>query len=81
MPKAKKTTSYFDVVTEAPTQPVDDSFFPSKYEYKEDWGEKFTGVTELGLYVLNVDNGKVVRVPDVPLDVTVGQPIFSPCGR
>ena len=55
--------------------------FPSKYDYSEDWGEKYTGVSELGLYILNIESGLVVRVPGVPLDVTVGQPIFTPCGR
>ena len=55
--------------------------FPSKYEYQEDWGEKYTGVAELGLYILNIESGKVAHIPNVPLDVTVGQPIFTPCGR
>lgn len=85
VPKAKKTTSYFDTTDtstpHASSEEENSSFFPSKYDYKEDWGEKYTGVSELGLYILNIESGQVIRVPDVAVDVTIGQPIFTPCGR
>lgn len=79
VPKAEKVTSYFD--SSVGRSDKVESLFPNKYEYKEDWGEKYTGVSELGLFVLNLESGKVLRIPNVPKDITAGQPIFTPCGR
>jgi acylaminoacyl-peptidase len=88
VPKSDKTTSYFDTTTTPSSteestnkESGNESLFPNKYDYKEDWGEKYTGVSQLGLYVLNIETGKVARIPGVPADVTAGQPIFTPCGR
>jgi hypothetical protein len=91
VPKASKTTSYFDITAPTPSPHSNkesssnttesDSLFPNKYDYKEDWGEKYTGVSELGLYILHIDSGRVMRIPDVPRDLTAGQPVFTPCGR
>ena len=53
----------------------------NKYSYNEDWGEKYTGITHLGLFVFNLGSGKVCRVPGPGEGAeTVGQPVFTPCG-
>lgn len=44
-----------------------------KWEFKEDWGEKYDGVFSLGLYVLQVETGVVGRIGGLPEDITPGQ--------
>ena len=55
----------------------------------EDWGEKYTTTSLLGLFCINIITGKVGRVTNVPkytqfstIDdgYVLGQPIFTPCG-
>ena len=54
----------------------------------EDWGEKYTTMSLLGLYCINIITGKVGRVTNVPGythfstigSYVLGQPIFTPCG-
>jgi acylaminoacyl-peptidase len=54
----------------------------------EDWGEKYTTTSLLGLFCINIITGKVGRVTNVPGYTTfstingyvLGQPIFTPCG-
>jgi hypothetical protein len=54
----------------------------NKYSYQEDWGEKYTGVSELGLFVLELRTGAITRVPGPGGGggESVGQPAFTPCG-
>ena len=75
VPKREKPTTYFD----SPPPPPD--ALPSKYNWKEDWGEKYTGVSSLGIFVLDTVTGAVQRVEGVGEDETVGQPVFTPDGR
>lgn len=50
-----------------------------KYDYVEDWGEQFTDVSSLELFVLDIEKQRVVHVPGVDTDMwTVGQPCFVP---
>ena len=54
----------------------------------EDWGEKYTTTSLLGLFCVNVSTGKVGRVTNVPGytqysiegGYVLGRPIFTPCG-
>lgn len=51
----------------------------NKYEFVEDWGEKYTEVNTLGLFILNTVTGSVIQVPGVDVsEWTVGQPQFVP---
>lgn len=53
----------------------------NKYDYVEDWGEKYTGVSELGLFVLELSTGSITRVTGAgSAEETVGQPAFIPDG-
>lgn len=55
------------------------TFVPNKYNYDEDWGEKYEGVSRLGLYVLDLENKVTKEIPGINIQDTVGQPIFTPC--
>ena len=54
----------------------------------EDWGEKYTTTSLLGLFCIDVNTGRVGRVTNVPgytqysIDggYVLGRPIFAPCG-
>jgi acylaminoacyl-peptidase len=47
----------------------------SKYNYTEDWGERFGGIGPLGLYVLDVGGQRVHKIGDIDVSQwTVGQP-------
>ena len=49
----------------------------SRYDYNEDWGEKYDGVAELSLHVLDVLHMRVCTVSDIDSTKwTVGQPCF-----
>ena len=49
----------------------------SKYDYIEDWGEKYDGVAELSLHVLDVLDMRVRTISDIDSTKwTVGQPCF-----
>lgn len=50
-----------------------------KYEYVDDWGEKYEGVNDLGIFIFNIYTGKVKMLPNIDLEkYTVGQPhLFS----
>ncbi|CAM9241933.1 unnamed protein product [Ectocarpus fasciculatus] len=62
----------------APDVPVQAA---NKYDYKEDWGEKYTGVSELGLYILELATGIVTPVQGPGGEgETVGQPAFTSDG-
>lgn len=51
----------------------------NKYDFVDDWGEKYVDVTNLGIYILNTINGKVYSLPNVDVaQWTVGQPQFIP---
>lgn len=74
--KAEKSQTYFSsyVRSHCDATPATNS---NKFEYREDWGEAFTGVGELGLYVLHLRSKRVFRVPGIDKDLwTVGQPCF-----
>jgi len=49
----------------------------SKYDYNEDWGEKYDGVAELSLHVLDLLDMRVRTVSGIDSTKwTVGQPCF-----
>lgn len=51
----------------------------NRFDYREDWGEKYDGVARLSLCVLSVKSGKVAVVPGIDSSLlTVGQPVFRP---
>lgn len=52
---------------------------PNKFDYKEDWGEKYVDIADLSFFVLDVLNRKVIPLsmaPAIVEDYTVGQPTF-----
>ncbi|CAN0420067.1 unnamed protein product, partial [Hapterophycus canaliculatus] len=50
--------------------------------YEEDWGEKYDGVSRLGLFIADVGgSGRVDEVPGISNTLTPGQPRFSKDGR
>jgi acylaminoacyl-peptidase len=51
-----------------------------KFEYEEDWGEKYVGVGSLLLCVLDTVNGRVSVLDTLSADstITIGSPCFSP---
>ena len=53
----------------------------SKFRYMDDWGEKFTGVERLGIFVLDLQERRVFHATaGVDADAwTVGQPCFLLC--
>lgn len=64
-----------DIAPDVPVQAA------NKYDYKEDWGEKYTGVSELGLYILELATGIVTPVQGPGGEgETVGQPAFTSDG-
>ena len=51
----------------------------NKFEYVDDWGEKYVGLVSLSLNVLDTVTGDICTVEGIDDDVsTVGQPIFLP---
>ncbi|CAM9545996.1 unnamed protein product, partial [Chrysoparadoxa australica] len=52
----------------------------AQYEYREDWGEKHVGVSEVDMFVLRFAAGTVTAVPGVPANVTPGQPQLTADG-
>ena len=52
----------------------------NKFEYVDDWGEKYVGLVSLSLNVLNTETGEVSTVEGIDDTIwTVGQPVFLPC--
>jgi Acylamino-acid-releasing enzyme, N-terminal domain len=51
----------------------------NKFEYVDDWGEKYVGLVSLSLNVLNTETGEVSTVEGIDDNIyTVGQPVFLP---
>ena len=51
----------------------------NKFEYVDDWGEKYVGLVSLSLNVLNTETGEVSTVEGIDDTMwTVGQPVFIP---
>ena len=51
----------------------------NKFEYVDDWGEKYVGLVSLSLNVLNTITGEVSTVQGIDDDIsTIGQPVFLP---
>ena len=49
----------------------------NKFEYVDDWGEKYVGLVSLSLNVLNTETGEVSTVEGIDDNMyTVGQPVF-----
>lgn len=55
--------------------------FPNRYRYDEDWGEKYEGISRLGLFLLDIRTGVVKEVPGISDKDTIGQPTFTPCSQ
>ena len=70
--KAKEAGSLFEYRSSA----LEDT---NKFEFVDDWGEKYVGLVSLTLHVMNVLTGDVTTVSDIDEDAwTVGQPMFVP---
>ena len=51
----------------------------NKFDFVDDWGEKYVGLVSLTLHVMNVLTGDVITVGNIDEDAwTVGQPMFAP---
>eukprot|EP00612_Vaucheria_litorea_P001100 CAMPEP_0171459608 /NCGR_PEP_ID=MMETSP0945-20130129/4823_1 /TAXON_ID=109269 /ORGANISM="Vaucheria litorea, Strain CCMP2940" /LENGTH=742 /DNA_ID=CAMNT_0011985659 /DNA_START=140 /DNA_END=2364 /DNA_ORIENTATION=- len=51
-----------------------------QFLYKEDWGEKYAGVFDLSLYIVNFENHKVAEVPNIDPSLCPGQPQWAKQG-
>eukprot|EP01041_Mallomonas_annulata_P010128 gene10128-21122_t len=72
--KSPKRGTYFN-------EEIEESQRGSNFEFIEDWGEKFTGVSTLNICVLDTWTGTVTPIPGPtsdPEEWTVGQPIWAP---
>ena len=71
--KTKDTSSLFEYRSSALEPDT------NKFEFVDDWGEKYVGLVSLTLHVMNVQTGDVITVSDIDEDAwTVGQPMFVP---
>jgi acylaminoacyl-peptidase len=73
--------SNFGYDAPAKSSTVTDTTSPSvsKYEYVEDWGERFVGLSSLRIAIVNTDTGKISLLPDFHGgNATNGQPQFRP---
>lgn len=51
----------------------------SKFDYVEDWGERFDGLSSLVIVVLDIIKGTTRVLPGIDsTQITVGQPVFRP---
>ena len=74
--RAEKSQTHFSSYMRSPCDATSNTH-SNKFDYREDWGETFTGVGELGLYVLHLRSKRIFRVPCIDKDLwTVGQPCF-----
>ena len=66
------TKTVVEQLAQAETDPFNSK---NKFDYQEDWGEKYVDVSELGIFVLDIAKQKVTRLPlnDVK-EFTIGQP-------
>eukprot|EP00899_Mesostigma_viride_P022535 jgi/Mesvir1/3466/Mv11959-RA.1 len=46
--------------------------------WQEDWGEQFVGKRRPLIFVLHVESGKCIPVPNMPTNTSVGQPVWAP---
>ncbi|KAL7436806.1 hypothetical protein ACHAXM_005764 [Skeletonema potamos] len=91
-----KTVSYFATPKDDDSNKDDNAIVGGQYTLgigkKEDWGEKYGTTALLSLFCLNVNNGKIGVIDNVPActnkasqttdgNHVLGQPIFSPCGK
>mmetsp|Transcript_22863 Transcript_22863/g.45974 ORF Transcript_22863/g.45974 Transcript_22863/m.45974 type:complete len:804 (-) Transcript_22863:172-2583(-) len=74
MIKAEKPQTYFgshSYASGATTAPASST----KYNYSEDWGERFAGISSLGIFVLDVSTQRIHKVEGIDTQQwTVGQP-------
>jgi acylaminoacyl-peptidase len=71
--KEKKTISHFEDENKSNQPPG------SRFEYKEDWGEKYESVCTLCICVVDTTSGTVRMIPNIDTSLyTVGQPSFVP---
>jgi hypothetical protein len=67
--KKKESGNYFENRNSEPNV--------NKFEYVDDWGEKYVGLVSLSLNVLNVLTGEIYVVEGIDDELlTVGQPVF-----
>ena len=76
--KEDKKTTFFDKNGQG--EGGGDISASTKYSYKEDWGEKYVGVTDLSIFVVDLALQTVHKVTtaDEAAVWTVGQPCFLP---
>jgi len=92
--KSEDAKSFFDVVEKEKDSETTNTIvgqFTLGAGKKEDWGEKYVGTANLGLFCVSITSGNVVAVENVPSSgeskhgnpdtFTLGQPIFTPCGN
>jgi len=78
--KAEKPQTFFTSQSYTPEGAVSAS--SSKYNYQEEWGEKFVGVGALGVFVIDTLTQQVHKVSDVDNSAwTVGQPSLIQSGE
>mmetsp|Transcript_38380 Transcript_38380/g.39056 ORF Transcript_38380/g.39056 Transcript_38380/m.39056 type:complete len:297 (+) Transcript_38380:39-929(+) len=72
--RGEKKATYFN-------EEVDESLRGNHFEYEEDWGEKYTGVSSLVICVLDTLKGTITPIngPESPEKWTIGQPVWAPC--
>eukprot|EP00638_Chattonella_subsalsa_P003190 CAMPEP_0117761534 /NCGR_PEP_ID=MMETSP0947-20121206/17345_1 /TAXON_ID=44440 /ORGANISM="Chattonella subsalsa, Strain CCMP2191" /LENGTH=818 /DNA_ID=CAMNT_0005582559 /DNA_START=174 /DNA_END=2630 /DNA_ORIENTATION=- len=80
--KAPKTKSWFAKDEKKPDKKKDEKKEDEEkrgeeFAWREDWGEKYVGTVDLGLFVVNLENGKVKEIKGAPDDLTIGSPVFS----
>ncbi|CBJ49173.1 conserved unknown protein [Ectocarpus siliculosus] len=82
--KATETRSFFSKPQADKTETGSKSSpLPGEqFVYEEDWGEKYEGVSRLGLFLADIGgSGEVKEIPGISSTLTPGQPQFSKDGR
>jgi acylaminoacyl-peptidase len=77
VPKKEKVKSFFDDAEKS----GESNTTPNRYNYDEDWGEKYEGISKLGLFILDLGTGIIKEIPGISSKETVGQPMFTPCSQ
>jgi len=85
--KAPKTKSWFSPDDKKPDKKKDTTEEKKKddeepvrggeFLWREDWGEKYVGTIDLGLFIINLENGKVKEIKGAPENICLGSPVFS----
>ena len=73
-PKKEKPRTLFDTATSD-----DSAKYSKKFEFEQDWGEKYVGVDQLQITILDTRSGDLFLVPHIGgHQDTAGQPVWIP---